>query len=242
MYDLKLLSKKEIHAVLEDYLLRDFGDEEVLPNILTKELAERHLLKAIGLYKGDELTTYGLFHTIEPHTRSLLGYFATLEPYRNQGLGSKYFELLHEAFESGRTTLGRETSEDTSELIASTTSRGDNFQANVDSKLQRFFIEVDEPSFAPNPTEAEHRQRRIDFYKRNGFQLTPLISHILHSKFRIMICDYADIPNDAATCQRELLTLYRTLFAEHFLTDHVAVSIDKEARESGQTQLKASRN
>lgn len=88
---------EQVKVVYDTWLVRDFPGEEVKPFKNIQSMWHSGNYYALGLYSdANELLGYALFVKVEEVPMLLLDYFAVLEPYRKQGIGSYFLQQLRE--------------------------------------------------------------------------------------------------------------------------------------------------
>ena len=86
-------------------------------------------------------------------------------------------------------------------------------------KAPLFLAEVEDPDFAQSPEDLSVRNRRIGFYRRNGFALTGVCAQVLQDHYRIIAAG----TSDGEAAYREMAKLYFDMAGEDFFRRHITV-------------------
>ncbi len=86
-------------------------------------------------------------------------------------------------------------------------------------KAPLFLAEVEDPDFAQSPEDRSIRNRRIGFYRRNGFVLTGVCAQVLQDHYRIIAAG----KNHGETAYREMARLYFDMAGEDFFRRHITL-------------------
>ncbi len=81
-------------------------------------------------------------------------------------------------------------------------------------------LEVDNPNYAQSDAEKNIRERRIQFYLRNGCEMTGLETYVYEVNFNIMALNHSTKLDDVRISTDKL---YRTIFSKQVLKDHVEI-------------------
>ena len=81
------------------------------------------------------------------------------------------------------------------------------------------YFEVEDPDFAQSPEDLSIRNRRIEFYRRNGFALTGVCAQVLQDHYRIIAAG----TSDGEAAYREMAKLYFDMAGEDFFRRHITV-------------------
>ena len=72
-------------------------------------------------------------------------------------------------------------------------------------------LEVDDPAYAKSPNDLDTRNRRLDFYLRNGLRDTQVTATVYRVEYRILALPVAAVPGKEDT-RRIYSQLYRVIF------------------------------
>lgn len=86
-------------------------------------------------------------------------------------------------------------------------------------------VECESVESAPNETEKLIRQRRIDFYKRNGMKMTNILSILFNVKYSIMCC--CNIELQDKSIYEGLIDIYKEITPSSFYSKYVEVYIQE---------------
>jgi GNAT superfamily N-acetyltransferase len=168
MLTIQAIDSRQITEIYTEHMVQDFPDDELKPLWAIERLCERGLYHAYGLFDGNELHGYALFATAgRSRTRQsslLLDYFAVIAGGRSRGYGSKFLKLLRPRLQ-------------------------EDFP-----HCQGMIAEVERASVAIDPDEKHLRERRIAFYRRNGFRRTRIRSNLFGVAFAIMFQPFSQEP------------------------------------------------
>lgn len=93
---IRLLDETEIEIIYNQYMVNDFGDNELKPLDRILIPIRNGQYRCLGLYENDVLLGYSFF--VIDLKDYLLDYFAVVPEYRNRGIGSKFLSLLSSDF------------------------------------------------------------------------------------------------------------------------------------------------
>lgn len=93
-YICKKLTPKEVIHIYSDTAVRHFPKAELKPVENVQKYLENDLYMGYGLFKDEQLLSYALFLILPKEHKLLLDYYAVLEEYRNDGVGSVFLQLL----------------------------------------------------------------------------------------------------------------------------------------------------
>lgn len=97
-YIIKKLDKDELIDLYTNIAVHHFPKDEYKPVSAVERLYDENIYSAYGLFDNESLMGYALFVDMPDNDSLLLDYFAILEDYRNQGVGSIFLEKLKTAF------------------------------------------------------------------------------------------------------------------------------------------------
>ncbi len=82
--------------IYDHYLIRHFPENEVKPFPVMKQNFQDGFYKCIAAYRENELIAYAFIASsvFQGISTALLDYFAVVEEYRNQGIGSVFLKML----------------------------------------------------------------------------------------------------------------------------------------------------
>lgn len=86
-------------------------------------------------------------------------------------------------------------------------------------KAPLLLAEVEDPDFAVDEQDRSIRNRRIGFYRRNGFELTGVCAQVFQDHYRIIASPTAN----GETVFREMTKLYFDMAGETFFRRHITV-------------------
>lgn len=90
--ELRPLTLEQLQAIYRPSLQRDFPPDELMPWNRMEALALNGSQIALGLFEREDLEAYAIL--IRNHSAALLNYFAVEPACRNQGIGSRFLQLL----------------------------------------------------------------------------------------------------------------------------------------------------
>lgn len=140
--NIRRLSFDELKLLHRDCIKRDFPKNEVRPYSMVKKLANEKLYIAYGAYCNNKLVAYATFFNLPESPVVLLDYLAVQPQYRGTGIGSSFFSEF-------KGIVKKEFPY--SSVIA---------------------IECENPQFATSTKDKATREKRINFYIRNGAVIT----------------------------------------------------------------------
>lgn len=140
--NIRRLSLDELKTLHRECIKRDFPKNEVRPYSMVKRLANNKLYIAYGAYCNNSLIAYATFFNLPESPVVLLDYLAVQPEYRGNGIGSSFISEFKDI-------VKREFPY--SSVIA---------------------IECENPQYATTSKEKSTREKRIDFYIRNGAVVT----------------------------------------------------------------------
>ncbi len=97
-YQIKQLTKDELIHLYANIAIHHFPKDEYKPVSAVERLYDQNIYSAYGLFEQDSLVGYALFVDMPDNDSLLLDYFAILEEYRSQGVGSIFLTQLRDAF------------------------------------------------------------------------------------------------------------------------------------------------
>ena len=86
--------------------------------------------------------------------------------------------------------------------------------------------EVENPDYSEDEDSRRIRERRIQLYLRNGFEMSKVLSRVLADEYNIMYKAWKGQAEDSAICEG-MQRLYREIFDEEFYRNHVQVRIER---------------
>ena len=98
MIELRLLDYPIVKEIYEEYLEKEFTDDERKPLVVLKILMKLNIYECYGMYEDNELTGYAFMCRGKDGQTILLDYLEIIQKYRGQGYGSKILKLLQEKF------------------------------------------------------------------------------------------------------------------------------------------------
>lgn len=107
MFYTKQLTTENIIEIYTTIAPLHFPPEELRPLVNLQSLIDRNGYEGLGLYntENDALVGYGFFVRIPSADIALLDYYAILEEYRSQGVGSLFLAQMKEYYEDLRGIL-----------------------------------------------------------------------------------------------------------------------------------------
>jgi GNAT superfamily N-acetyltransferase len=156
MLSVKPLSPAEIKYIYEKHMTVDFPANELKPLSAIEHLLKKGRYLAYGLFDDDSIRAYAFFAAAGKSRSLLLDYFAVKASGRSRGFGSKFLRMLK------------------NEIVTA--------YPGVNSVI----AEVERVRFAPDELERITRERRIAFYKRNGFKGTRIKSLLFGVDYSIL--------------------------------------------------------
>lgn len=195
---LKELNVKEFTNVYQTYMTDDFPADELKPLERMIYMMETGLSSAFGLYEGDALRAYAVFIVPKELCYGLLDYLAVVKQYRGTGVGHKFFELIERVLEEKYPWL------------------------------EGFFIESENVDFAQNEKEREIRRRRIQFYEKNGCQITRLGSRLFGVTYSILLYPFAENNIETEAMLKALDRVYAAMFKKHHYENEVRLWVVDE--------------
>ncbi len=81
-------------------------------------------------------------------------------------------------------------------------------------------LEVDDPEFALDEKEKEIRTRRINFYLRNGCEMTDLKTYVYEADFKIMSINHS---LNIDKVRDSIDKLYKTIFTKEVIKKHIVM-------------------
>ena len=92
---IKELCFKQIEAIYNDHMKKDFPPDELFPLARMKTLLAKKQYLCLGLSENDIPVGYA-FYVTDGSSAALGDYFAIFEKYRNSGLGTSALEAFNE--------------------------------------------------------------------------------------------------------------------------------------------------
>lgn len=139
---IRRLSLDELKALHRECIRRDFPKNEVRPYSMVKRLASNNLYIAYGAYCNNTLIAYATFFNLPDSPVTLLDYLAVQPEHRGTGIGSSF--------------IGE-------------------FKSIVKNEFPHsrvIAIECESPQYATSTADKATREKRINFYIRNGAVIT----------------------------------------------------------------------
>ena len=98
MYHCRTLTREEITDTYNKHMNKDFPKDELKPLSRILFSLDNGQYICYGIFNGDPLCGYAYFASIieDGKTYYLLDYFATVEEFRGQGIGSEFLSLLYD--------------------------------------------------------------------------------------------------------------------------------------------------
>ena len=98
MYHCRTLTKEEITDNYNKHMKNDFTKDELKPLSRIIFSLDKDQYICYGIFNDDTLCGYAYFASIieDGKTYYLLDYFATVEEFRGQGIGSEFLSLLYD--------------------------------------------------------------------------------------------------------------------------------------------------
>lgn len=93
---LRELDDKQLEALFESHMRRDFPDNELKPLWRLYELKERGIYRTTALYTGEKLCAYAMFSSAPDCPCLLLDYFAVDPALRGKGIGTRALKVIAE--------------------------------------------------------------------------------------------------------------------------------------------------
>lgn len=93
---IKKLTREELISVYTTHSVRHFPADERKPVSSINRMAEEGVYAGYGLYRENdsELLCYAFFTALPGHRNILLDYFAVMEQYRSEGIGSYFLKKM----------------------------------------------------------------------------------------------------------------------------------------------------
>lgn len=190
------LTDAEILDVYSTAARRHFPANELKPIRKVAFYLEEEKYLGYGLFRDDTLLSYALFLRLPAFQYMLLDYYAVMEEYRNDGLGSEFLQLIKQ------------------ELSADTTL-----------SLKGFFIESENPDFAEESSEKEIRAKRIGFYERNTAVFTGILSTLFDVPYKILYFPLKDTKLlSPVDYYKNLDFIYHSMFSSDHYNEFVEIS------------------
>lgn len=139
---IRKLDFEEVCLLHKNCIQRDFPKNEVRPLNMVKKLFKKGLYIAYGAYNNSTLIAYATFYNLPSNPVVLLDYLAVQPQHRGSGIGSSFLKDFKSIVKSEFTNA---------KIIA---------------------IECENPEFSKTEQEKLTREKRIDFYTKNGAILT----------------------------------------------------------------------
>lgn len=153
---IKELSAGDFPDVYENYMTRDFPQEELKPLKRILYTMEKGFCRSFALYQGAALFAYAVCIIPEKTKHLLLDYYAVVEGERGKGTGRFFFGRLQEYLE-------------------------ENFP-----RKQGMFIECESVESAVSEEAKRTRNRRIEFYKSCGCAVTGMEAELFGVHYRVL--------------------------------------------------------
>lgn len=217
MLEVKSLDLSQIKYIYEKHMTADFPANELKPFSAIENLLGRGKYLAYGLFDDEVIRAYAFFAAGKKSHSLLLDYFAVKASGRSRGFGSKFLRLLKNEIITGYPGI--------SSVIA----------------------EVERVRFASDELERSIRERRIAFYKRNGFKGTRIKSLLFGVDYSILYwplladsCNASDIADVMDYCDANILQqlelIYKDMLPANIVRQHVRLWIaEKKPVRSGKS-------
>lgn len=192
--DIRILTKEQRAEVFHQFLTKDFHKSEVKPLDLMERLIDQEKYLCCGIYK-------------DQGSSNLLGYayFAILD-YQPKPI------LLIDFFA----------------VVSSVRSRGfgskflKELRSSLKDRYTSVLAEVENPSYAPDEDNKTLRKRRIDFYHRNGFKTSKILSRVQTDEYQILVLNF-DEPLSDSQVYDSMCQIYQSLNGIEFFNNHIQV-------------------
>jgi hypothetical protein len=192
----------EIARIYRVHLLRDFPSGEVKPYFAIKSLLKRQMYACYGLFESPAAGS-GEADSRRPDLGSLLAY-AFLCGSRSDGfLLIDYFAVVPRARQQG---IGSQFLQQLAPLLPWACGLA---------------AEIENVGEAPDGPERQTRQRRLDFYLRNGFSLTGVSGHVFGVNYDIVYRPLLQQLDDASLL-KHMDSLYRNMVPRLLFHQNVA--------------------
>ncbi|MFR1449170.1 MAG: GNAT family N-acetyltransferase [Beduini sp.] len=181
---IKQLTSEEITNIFNQHIIHDFPKNEVRDLRSMLKLKQQAIYQTYGYYENNELLAYAFFAKSLQSNAILLDYFAVVEKYRNQNIGSQFLtDLTH--------------------------------------LLKQFVIlaEVESVESSPNQQVSRLRQKRIDFYMRNGFKQSSLSLTLFHVHYNIIY--FFQSPLTLTDIKFHLDLIYHQFFNDNLINKYI---------------------
>lgn len=219
---IRSLSMPEIAGIYQEHLLKDFPANEVKPLFVMESLLGKQLYQCYGLFDeaDGEPQTAAADRSgpapgteIQPdagvatsHMPALLGYAFLCHGHRSSSLILDYFAVVSHNRQQGY---------------------GSKFLELLRNQFQDIagiLAEVECVEQGADETERQVRQRRLDFYLRNGFCLTRVTGKIFGVDYDIVFLPIAKQCQDQFVCA-EMEEIYRTMIPKLMFWKNVHLKI-----------------
>ncbi|MDY3920206.1 MAG: GNAT family N-acetyltransferase [Candidatus Limivivens sp.] len=100
------LSLKQIKAIYENDMQRDFPADELKPFSALKRMYEAGIYLGLGYWDGERLLAYAMYVKTPDGKQLLLDYYAVLPEERNQGTGSRFLQEMYVWLQDAEMILG----------------------------------------------------------------------------------------------------------------------------------------
>lgn len=140
--NIRKLQPNEVYLLHKECIRRDFPKNEVRPLSMVKQLVRKKLYISYGAYINNTLVAYAIFFNLPENPVVLLDYLAVQPQYRGTGIGSSFF------------------------------TRFKDIVKIEFPKAKVIVIECEHPQYTSNVQDKTIREKRINFYKQNGANLT----------------------------------------------------------------------
>lgn len=107
MYHCRTLTRDEITVTYNKHMKKDFSKDELKPLSRIFFSLDKGQYICYGIFNDDTLCGYAFFASIieDGKTYYLLDYFAAVEGFRGQGVGSEFLKLLYDKIRDGEMVL-----------------------------------------------------------------------------------------------------------------------------------------
>ncbi len=194
------LSLEDLKQIYKKYMRDDFPLMELRPWFSIERAWERGGYEAYGYYEDDKLLAYASFYTCRDSACVLFDYLAVIPELRGRGIGTEFLGELLPEVSSGQLSevisglpLGSESEAEQESLPRSARKSSPGSapgsspgSAPGSSPEVKIFGEVENVASAKNEEERGTRQKRIDFYLRNGAVMTGVNCHLFGVDYNIM--------------------------------------------------------
>ena len=93
---IRFMTKQELRDIYQDYMMNDFPDDERKPLNVIESRFKKNQNYCLVYFEEDVIKGYAILETGQKSL--LMDYFAVIESYRNQGIGTKFLCEMKEYF------------------------------------------------------------------------------------------------------------------------------------------------